>query len=311
MSRIVVAGDALVDLIIRPDGSIAAAGGGGEYNASRAIGRQGGAVAFLGRISRDRFGRDLRAGLAQDGVDLGLVIETDDPTTLALAELDASGAASYRFYTAATSAPGLTAAEALRALDPLPAALHVGTLGLLLRPMADAIAGLVAATPPGLLVMVDPNIRPLVIDDPRAYRERLSRVLARADIVKASTEDLAWLAPGDDPVAAARALVADGAGVVLVTDGPGPVRAVGNGWERTIPTPSVRVADTVGAGDTFGGTFLLAWVTSGRGRSGLRDATAVTETTRRAAVAAAIACTRVGAEPPTREELEAALAAGR
>ena len=88
---IVVAGEALVDLILRPDGTIAAVPGGGPYNAARAIGRLGVPVAWIGGLSSDRFGRDLEAGLTADGVTLDLVQRTDLPTTLALAELDAVG----------------------------------------------------------------------------------------------------------------------------------------------------------------------------------------------------------------------------
>ena len=108
---IVVAGEALVDLIARPDGTIAAVPGGGPYNAARAIGRLGVPVAWIGVLSSDRFGRELEAGLTADGVALDLVQRTDLPTTLALAELDASGAATYRFYTDGTSAPALVPAR--------------------------------------------------------------------------------------------------------------------------------------------------------------------------------------------------------
>ena len=112
MSRIVVAGEALIDLIVAADGRLSAIPGGGPYNTARTIARLGGDVAFLGRLSSDRFGRTLRAALAADGVRLDLVSATDDPTTLAVAELDAHGTASYRFYVDGTSAPGLSQGDA-------------------------------------------------------------------------------------------------------------------------------------------------------------------------------------------------------
>lgn len=307
---VVVAGDSLVDLIVHPDGRIAAAPGGGAYNTARTLGRLGVPIAWLGRLSSDRFGRDLRAHLLADGVRDTLFVATDDPTTLALAELDATGAATYRFYTDGTSAPGLTRGDALRALDPLPPALHVGTLGLVLEPMADAIEALVDALPDGPLVMLDPNCRPLVVRDPAAYRARIARVAARAHTIKASTEDLAYLAPGTDPADAARALVRGATRCVLWTDGGGPVRVIGAGWERTVPTPRVAVADTIGAGDAFGGGFLAAWLARDLPPDALADADAVTECVRSAVLVAALTCTRPGAEPPTPDELAAARAAG-
>ena len=109
---IVVAGEALMDLFVAPDGSVAANPGGGPYNTARTIARLGQPVTFLGRISSDRFGRDLRANLERDGVSADGVIETDDPTTLALVELDEHGVAGYHFYVDGTSAAGLTDAEA-------------------------------------------------------------------------------------------------------------------------------------------------------------------------------------------------------
>ena len=97
MATIVVAGEALIDLIVASDGRISAIPGGGPYNTARTIARLGGDVAFVGRLSSDRFGRTLRAALTADGVRLDLVSATDDPTTLAVAELDSHGTASYRF----------------------------------------------------------------------------------------------------------------------------------------------------------------------------------------------------------------------
>ena len=115
---IVVAGEALVDLVPGQDDALRAHPGGGPFNTARTIGRLGQPVAFLGRLSSDRFGRTLEAMLEADGVGLGSVVRTDEPTTLALAEVDAAGAARYRFYERATSAPGLEPADALAALPP-------------------------------------------------------------------------------------------------------------------------------------------------------------------------------------------------
>ena len=184
---IVVAGEALVDLLVRPDGAIAAVPGGGPYNAARAIGRLGIPVAWTGGLSSDRFGRDLEAGLLADGVALDLVQRTDLPTTLALAELDASGSAAYRFYTDGTAAPAVSSGPLAGGLPPGTRALHVGTLGLVLEPIATTLTGLVAALPDDVLLFVDPNCRPTIVRDAAAFRARMTRILARADVVKVST----------------------------------------------------------------------------------------------------------------------------
>jgi len=121
---IVVAGESLIDLILGADGGVEAIPGGGPYNVARTLGRLGQAVAFLGRLSTDRFGSILRAGLALENVDLGLSPATDDPTLLAVVELDGGGAARYRFYVEGTAAPGLSAADLPAALPPATTALH-------------------------------------------------------------------------------------------------------------------------------------------------------------------------------------------
>lgn len=300
---IVVAGDALVDLIVRPDGSITAVPGGGPYNSARAAGRLGVPVAWIGGLSTDRFGRELEAGLAGAGVDLSMAQRTELPTTLALAEIGADGTAVYRFYTEATSAPALDL-EPLS--DGLPAgvdAVLTGTLGLVLEPMATTLEGLVASLPGDVLLMVDPNCRPSVTRDPEAYRARTSRVLARADVVKVSTDDLAYLVPGESASAAAAWVQALGPRVVLVTDGPSPVRVLLDGVEHEVAAPAVEVVDTVGAGDTFGGAFLACLVGGGGGRHTAADGEAVLRAVRFGVRASAIVCERAGADPPTLAEL--------
>jgi len=300
---IVVAGESLIDLIVGADGRVEAIPGGGPYNVARTLGRLGQAVAFLGRMSTDRFGSMLRAGLAAEAVDLGLVPMTDAPTLLAVAELDAGGAATYHFYAAGTAAPGLTAADVPDGLPASTTALHVGTLGLVFEPMAATIEAIVASAPPDVLVVADPNCRPTAIADPASYRARLERVLGRVDIVKASVDDLAWLYPGTVPVDAARRLTGYGPAAVLVTDGGRPVRLVTATRDMELAVPAVRVVDTVGAGDAFGAGFLAAWTATGRGRADLGDEAALMAATRFAIEVGALTTTRAGAEPPTIAEL--------
>jgi fructokinase len=299
---IVVVGEALVDLLVRPDGSLAAVPGGGPYNTARAIARLGERVAWVGGLSDDRFGRELEAGLVADGVALDLVQRTTDPTTLALAELDADGAATYRFYTERTSAPAVLPGPFAAGLPAGTRALHAGTLGFVLEPLASTVEALVAALPDDALLMVDPNCRPSITTDPDAYRARIRRVLGRADVVKVSTDDLAFLEPGAEALDAAARIATLGAHAVLVTDGGGPVRVLTAGSVATVDVPAVRIVDTVGAGDTFGGAVLASLVHDGVSRATL-ESDSLMRAVRFGVRASAITCSRAGANPPTLDEV--------
>jgi fructokinase len=301
-----VAGEALVDLVAAGGEVLRAHPGGGPFNTARTIGRLGVPVAYLGRVSTDRFGAEHERLLAADGVRLDAVVRTEDPTTLAIAEPDGAGGTAYRFYAQGTAAPGLTEREALAALPGGVGAVHVGTLGLVFEPAATALEALVGAVPPDALVMLDPNIRPAVATAAAGYRERLGRLLARADVVKVSAEDLAWLDPARDAAEAARALLAHGPKVVLLTRGGDGAVAVTPGGDVDVAAVPVEVVDTIGAGDAFGGGFLAWWRRRGLGAADLADRDAVAEATGFAVLVAAHTVARAGASPPRLAELEAA-----
>src|SRR4051794_18734485 len=172
-AMIVVAGEALFDLVLEDTGQLQAHPGGAALNTARTLGRLEQPVGYLGRLSTDRFGTRLRQLLIDDRVRLDSVVPTEDPTTLALAELDPTGAAHYRFYASGTSAAGLTTEAALGALPRDPDIVHGGTLGLVLEPMAVAIEAVVEQLAGRALIAVDPNCRPTIIEDEDAYRARL------------------------------------------------------------------------------------------------------------------------------------------
>lgn len=302
---IVVAGEALVDLIVGPDGGLAANPGGGPYNTARTIARLGQPVTFLGRISSDRFGRDLRANLRRDGVAEDGVIETDDPTTLAVVELDDHGTARYHFYVEGTSAAGLTDTDVSADVVAAATALHVGTLGLVLEPIGTTIERLVARFAPERLVMLDPNGRPSVTPDPAAFRARIERIARRADVVKVSDDDLRFLAPDEGPDAMIASLLEFGVQVVLRTHGGDDVEIRTRSDRATVAVPPVDVVDTVGAGDAFSGGFLASWMGAGRGREDLASIDLIRDAVEMAVRVAALSCARPGADPPTLAELEA------
>jgi fructokinase len=296
---IAVTGEALIDIVAGRDGLLAARPGGGPFNTARTIGRLGLTPVFLGRLAADRFGRELRASLDADGVTLAVPEPARGPTTLALAEIDAAGSAAYRFYLDGTSAAELDYPALAGALPRGVTALHAGGLALAAEPIATAIDRLIAGDlPPGALLMIDPNCRPAAIGDRQAYLARLSRILRRADVVKVSVEDLDYLSPGTPAATAAAALLREGPALVLLTDGPHAARAFLPGDVVTAEVPAVTVADTVGAGDAFGGAFLAWWSRGGLARSDLRRTRPVLTALRAAAEVAALTCTRIGAEPP-------------
>jgi fructokinase len=300
---ILVGGEALFDLVYEGDTDLRGRPGGAAFNTARTIGRLGQAVAYLGRLSTDRFGTRLERMLAADGVRLDAVVRTDEPTTLALAELDETGSARYRFYERATSAPGLTPEAALAALPPAVGILHVGTLGLTLEPMASALEAVVEELSGQALVMVDPNVRPSIMGDGEAYRRRLRRVLGRTDVVKVSEEDVAWLDPQRSAADAARMLLQGGPRVVLLTCGAEGVQVVTAAGDVRIPAPVVEVVDTIGAGDAFGGGFLAWWRSQGLGREQLDDQATVVEAAGFGALVAARTVARAGASPPYLHEV--------
>jgi fructokinase len=177
---------------------------------------------------------------------------------------------------------------------------YLGGLWLVREPIATSISRLAAhGLPAGALLMVDPNCRPDAIGAHReAYLRQLTRLTGRTDILKASVDDLAYISPAQSTADAAAGLLAAGVRLVLVTDGPRPARAFLPSGTVTAEVPSVVVADTIGAGDAFGGAFLAWWTARGYRRRELADPAVVTGALEFAASVAALTCTRVGADPP-------------
>lgn len=298
---IVVAGENLVDLVLDSRGKVAARPGGGPYNTARAVSRLGERCSYLGAIGTDGFGRLIRTKLELDGVDLSLVNECAEPSTLAVAEVDAHGAAEYHFYHHATASPLVD--TSLLDSFPTPKALHVGTLGLVWQPMCDQLVALVKSLPSSVVLMVDPNCRPAAVDDRESYVERVIAMMARADIVKVSTDDLAYLAPNVPPEAAARWLIQAGAAVVLVTAGGSSISVVTENETRTTLPPPVDVVDSIGAGDAFGGAFLAYWVRQGWAAGALPAMDDLVRAAEFGCLVGSMTCQVVGAEPPSASAL--------
>ena len=300
---ITVIGEALVDIIVDTHGEVTSVIGGAPLNTARTVGRLGVPSTFLGGVSSDAFGERIKRLLDADGVRLALGHQVSEPTTLAIATLDGSGAATYRFMMDGTSAAAVTPAMALAHVGADCRALHVGTLGLVMQPLADASIAVVAAAADDQLVMVDPNCRPSVMSESAVFRSALDSVLSRADVVKVSGDDLTFLFPEQDALAAATALQVDTGAVVLFTDGARAVHVITSSADVALDVPLVNVVDTVGAGDSFSGGFLAYWMHEGLGRRDLVDTDRVATAARFGIAVAGITCQRPGADPPRAHEV--------
>lgn len=303
---IVVCGEALVDQVISGNGSLRPSPGGGPFNTARALARLGVPTAFLGHFSNDVYGRLLADRLAADGASLALASFGPEPTTVAVARIGEKGLAEYEFSVDGTSAANLTRDMIPAELPKSVNALHLGTLGLVLQPMASTLMELVRREKQRRLLMLDPNIRPVLQGDPQ-YRERLTWFIAQSTVVKASAEDLDWLYPGIHYAAAADHILEAGVRAVLVTLGAEGAFGATLASQVSVPAVPVEIVDTIGAGDAFGAAA-LAWL---HDREMLaRDLSLSTSEVQSLLefcnLAAGLTCTRSGAEPPTRSEMHEA-----
>lgn len=302
-------GEALIDMLPRMsqggEPAFAPYPGGAVMNTAIALGRLGVPSAFLSGISEDLFGEMLVAALAASGVDTALAIRSARPTTLAFVRLE-GGQASYTFYDENTAGRMIAPAD-LPALPGAVAALFFGGISLMVEPGGATYEALMAREAGGgRVLMLDPNIRPGFIADPGAYRARIGRMMAMADIVKLSDEDLRWLSGPGEIAGLGRALLAHGPKVVVVTEGARGAHGFTAGRSVFVPARKVTVADTVGAGDTFNAGFLAALF-----RAGLLTPAAVAGLERGALVAAlelgaraaAVTVSRAGANPPWAHEI--------
>ncbi len=298
-----VLGEALVDIIVDPRGEVTSVVGGAPLNTARTVARLGVPATFLGGVSTDAFGGRILHLLEADGVVLGLGGQVPEPTTLAIASIDDSGAATYRFMMEGTSAAAVTPDMAVSHLDSACRVIHVGTLGLVLQPLADASVALVRAANDEQIVMVDPNCRPSVMTGSSVFTQALDAVLERADIVKVSGDDLEFLFPGVDLLTSALALRERTGAVILFTDGANAVHVIDAGADTVLDVPKVPVIDTVGAGDSFSGGFLAFWLHQGWSRADLGDHAKIADAARFGIAVAGITCQRPGAEPPFASEV--------
>lgn len=309
MTTIGVVGEAIVDVLPVAGGDgdlLRARPGGSPANVAVALARLGLTAHFLGRTSRDRWGQRLREHLADQGVVVAGAVG-DEPTAMAFVDVGADGQATYRFLWEGTADRHLGVTDLTLALGGLQA-LHVGSVACVLEPAAEAIAQAVAPLEEHLLVSFDPNVRPALVDDVATARHRLLALAEHAHLVKASDEDLAFLFPDHDTERAAWELL-DGAQthMVVVTEGSDGATLFTPRFEMPVPArPAGEVVDTVGAGDAFMAGLLAGLAEHGAlnvaALKGI-DAPTAGDVARLAAAAAGVVVTRIGADPPGRDEL--------
>ncbi|MDH6592996.1 fructokinase [Variovorax sp. TBS-050B] len=310
--RIALTGEALIDFTASQAGALAFLGheGGSPLNTAVACARLGQPTGFLTQLSTDLFGERLMAFLARNGVDTRFILRSAAPSTLAFVERTPQ-TNRYAFYTHGS-------ADATWAPEPLPQLpaecrfLHFGSISLLQEPAATHIAELVAANAGRCVIVFDPNVRPSLIPDMAAYRARMAEWFALADLVKLSDEDAELLAPGQPvDVLAAQCLQAGARAVVVTQGGAGATLWRTGHAPLAVAAPRVEVVDTIGAGDTFTAGLSVALLAQGVEHPArlveLGD-DAWRTVMRFAATAAALNCTREGADPPTLAAVEAALA---
>jgi len=303
VSEVLVVGEALVDIVERRDGTHAEHPGGSPANVALGLGRLGRAACLLTRLGTDPRGQRVQEHLVASAVSL-VPGSTDAPrTSTATARIDAAGVASYTFDLDWRLPDPLVVPEAL--------ALHTGSIAAFLTPGGDQVLRLVEKTVPHATISYDPNIRPVLMGEPEAARERVEHLVSLADVVKVSDEDLAWLAPGQEPEAVAESWLARGPAVVVVTRGGSGAVALTAGGRVDVRAPRIEVVDTVGAGDSFMAGLLDHLATADllgedrRARLHAIDTEQVAAMLSHAARIAAITCSRAGANPPTRAELDA------
>ena len=294
---ILVAGEALIDLVVT-DGAVLPSPGGGPYNTARALGRLGASVGFLGRLSRDHFGNMLSEVLAESGVSLDYTSQGPEPSALAIAHRSEDGEADYSFYLGGTTFGYASFAEPGADVR----ALCVGSLALALEPSASALEALIERERDNRIVVIDPNVRTEAMSEHDGYRARFDRCCRAAHIVKLSASDASWLLPGMGHEEVATRLLDLGAELVVVTLGAEGAIARTQRAAARVPAQRVDVVDTIGAGDAFGAGLLVALEQQealvGDSLASLAGSD-LEHVLRFASAVAALTCARSGAETPT------------
>ena len=304
-----VCGEALIDFTpIDGDKSrtYALQPGGSPFNVAIGLARLQKPTTFIGKLSNDRFGDILHAHMTQSGVDLRWLTRGSEPTALAFVIPAPDGTHEFAFYGNGTAEQSLTGADIPDTFTDNLTALHFGSYSLMLGSSAQTYERLMRREHGSRVISLDPNVRPALFPDRETYRVRIERLLPFATLVKASADDLAWLYPGVSHVDTAMRWLDMGPSMVVVTLGSDGAIGLTSSAIVNIPGVRVNVVDAVGAGDAFMSAMLARL--DDRGILNFDALAALSKNTLADALAyanraAALACTRRGADPPTRLQL--------
>lgn len=298
-----VCGEVLIDLIPVAPGSSERLPhvGGGPANTAKALARLGRDVYFIDGISTDDYGVAARKELLDDEVKLDLALTSDKPTCLAIVSLDANNSASYEFKIEGTATFDFSLDWLPDPSRHQPKVLHIGTLVTIIEPSASVLYDWALQVAEFAPIVFDPNIRPSVMGDRDRYEAAVEKWAAISSVIKVSDDDLAWLFPGMSVEEVATRWVRDGAALVVVTRGSKGLIGFTADGAVEVPGVKIEVADTVGAGDTVGAIIVEQMV-----EQGILALTGdlLKSVLERAAKAAAITCSRPGANPPYLRELK-------
>lgn len=295
-----VAGEVLIDLISQGSETRTIVGG-GPANTSVALAHLGVDTFFIDGMSNDHYGQKARAELSAAGVKLDFVEFSEKPTCIADVTLDPSGSASYEFSIDGTSTFDFKREWLPDPQEYVPTVLHIGTLGTIVEPGATVLFHWAQEVGKFAPIVYDPNVRPSVLSDRLRYRESVARWASISKVIKVSEDDLEWLYPGEEFESIAARWLGGVVEVVVLTRGAQGLRAFSRSGEVSVSGVKVEVVDTVGAGDTVGAILVEAIALNGLESL---QGTELVKVLTRAATAAAITCSRPGAQPPTRQELE-------
>lgn len=298
---VLVIGEALIDIVIPHSGEAVEHVGGSPANVAIGLARLGHDTQLATHIGTDDLGRRIAALLVSERVALAPGSDRAERTPTAAAQLDADGAASYRFDLDWQLDPGLA----------VPAGhVHTGSIAATLKPGGAAVAAVVARARDLATISYDPNARPSIMGGADQVLAEIEALVAQADVVKASDEDIAWLYPGRSLEEVLAGWAELGPRLCAVTRGGQGALVLVRGEFHALPAPSTSVVDTVGAGDSFMSGLLSGLLDAGLlGGAAARDRLAaagwdeVEPAVRRALACAAITVSRAGSNPPTRDEL--------
>ena len=307
---VVVCGEGLIDMVSTRCGDsqgFVPRPGGSPFNVAIGLARLDVPVAFLGRLSRDHFGRSLVQHLRDNAVQLRYLRDGPEVSTLAFVDHEPGQEEQYVFYTENSADRNLLPADLPDRFEDDVSLLHFGSTSLMMEPSASTLEQCMRREHGARLVSLDPNVRAQLIADADGYRHRLEGWVGMSDLVKVSRADLEWLYPAVSADQVAQRWRGLGACLILVTLGVDGAIAFGPGAIATEPAVPVQVVDTVGAGDAFT-AGALAWLHD----ASLLDWTALSEITTSeltallsyANLVSALTCTRAGADPPRRDELD-------